>query len=230
MTLKRMGRMKRGELVPTTSPINYQYLGRHTKSARILASLPSQGSTSSFPGFGSSSDTQRRFAPTNEGGVRFEGQGIKPKGRAELNTGARELEGIREGAMNEVKELRRELEREKRRAKNEAGHLKIRIDEMREEMNEEVNKCREALNRQRRAEEQADAFKKRIAEMRSEEESMRKEMEKLKSRTKEEVDGLMKCIAEMQSKLEEDQHGSGKTTAAYSFLPFSPDPIRGCPL
>ena len=64
----------------------------------------------------------------------------------------------------------------------------------------EVEELRRELKEQkRRAQQEADVFKKRIAEM------------------QEEADALKKHAAEMQSKLEDDRHGSGKTSATYNF-------------
>ena len=74
-------------------------------------------------------------------------------------------------------------------------------------------------------EDQKKLFKKQIAEMQSKEESTRKEMvrehyqelEEQQRSAQQEADGLRKCITEMQSKLEEDRHGSGKTSATHDF-------------
>ena len=98
-------------------------------------------------------------------------------------------------------ELRWELEEQKMRAKEE------------EDMRKRMNEC--------------------IAEMRSKEKSMwremdeavkkhRQELEELKRRAQEEANGLRECIAKMQSKLEEDRHGSGKTSVPYNFHHIPP--------
>ena len=128
------------------------------------------------------------------------------KGKPELgerrNSHIRELGSNTEEALNkEIEELRRELEEQKRGAQQEANVFKKRIAEMVREHYQELEE------QKRRAEEEADMFKTHAAKVQS----------KQKRKTQEEADGLRKCIAELQSELEEDRHGSGKTSASYIF-------------
>ena len=144
------------------------------------------------------------------------------KGSKPEQTAARPVEPSKD---KEVEELRRELEEQKGRAQQEAEVFKKRIAEMQSKeestRKEMVREHYQELEEQkRRVQEEADAgFKERIAEMQSKEESIRQdisqELEEQKRKAQEEADELRKCIAELKSELEEDRHGSGKTSATY---------------